>query len=120
MTEERRRGARAVRPIMGRYRRPDQPAWHSAPLKDLGRSGARLLSEDSFKVGESLELWIGLPLFVQPVQISTQVKWTKSTFKGSLQLIELGLEFGKLDDAIQQQINAGVKRFIQLSARTEE
>ena len=78
MTEERRRGERAVRPIMGRYRKPDQPAWHSAPLKDLGRSGARLLSEEPMKAGDVLELWIGLPLFVQPVQIMTQVKWTKS------------------------------------------
>lgn len=117
---ERRSSERTARPIMGRYRRPGQLAWHTAPLKDLGRSGARLLSEESFEVGKPLELWIGPPLFAEPIQIMTQIKWIKLTNKGTLKITELGLEFGELKDHLQKQINDGVKRFIHLSMRTEE
>ena len=78
------------------------------------------MSELSVEAGESLELWLGLPVFVQPVQILAQVMWRKDAFSGSMAMTELGISFEKLDKSVQKTIDEAVQRFVRLHQEAQE
>ncbi len=112
MSEERRGEVRTTRPIMMRYRRLDEPHWHSGPVRDLSCTGARLMSDVAIEPGEWLELWIGLPLFVEPIGIKARVMWKKTAFSGRMSLPELGIAFHELDPSLQHAIDEAIRHFL--------
>ncbi len=114
--ERRRDLSRVPHPIMVRYRVSPTASWHSGPVRDFSRAGARLICEEPVKTGELLELWLGMPLFVEPVAINAKVIWQKSAFSGRLQLTEVGLSFPALDPQIRMTITAAVVRFLKQAA----
>jgi hypothetical protein len=109
---EGRHAPRVVRHFMVRYRSPNQSTWSSSPLRDFSRDGARLVCEQAFKPGETIELVLGLPIFLEPVRISAHVMWQKPIFAGSMQMSEHGISFASLDPTVQQTIADAVQRFL--------
>lgn len=112
MAEQRRSAPRAARQLLVHYRLgPDAP-WRPATIKDVSRDGTRLVCEEPFEPGQSLEVRFGLPLFPRPVQIVGRVAWKKPIFSGRLRMDEYGLFFTSLDAEVRQALSGAVQRFL--------
>ena len=103
--------SRVPHPIMVRYRFASSSTWHTGPVRDFSRTGARLISEAPVKIGDVMELWLGEPLFREPVAIIAKVIWLKE-YSSRLQLTEVGLLFPNIDPMIKMAITEAVVRFI--------
>ena len=109
-----RAAPRVARPVMVRYRRAGGAKWYVTPLKEFSRDGARLICEEAFKPQDILELWVGLPIFPEPVRIMARVVWQKPAFGGHMQIGEYGIAFTTPDPRLRHTIDEAVQRFLQL------
>lgn len=113
---DQRKAPRVARPFMVRFRNPLQDKWHAAPLKDLSRDGARLISEETFPPGTLLEVWIGMPVFHDPTRLMARVVWQKPAFTGRMQMSEQGLVFTNPDPKLRQALEDAVLGFLKKQA----
>lgn len=109
---DQRKSPRVARPIMVRFRNPLQDKWHAAPLKDLSRDGARLMSEEAFPPGAVLEVWIGMPVFHDPTRVMARVVRQKPIGAGRMQMSELGVAFTNPDPKLRQTLEDAVLGFL--------
>jgi hypothetical protein len=106
---ERRKAPRVDCHFIVRYQGLLRSMWRVSLLKDLGRGGARLVSEDAFEPRETMELRLRLPHLLEPVQVVAKIVWQKPVFSGAMQMTELGIAFDSLDAQTQQAINGVVR-----------
>ncbi len=109
--QEHRESPRVSRPFLVRYRGlgEGQRTWLVAPLHDFSDHGAHFISEQSFIVGDQVELQLRLPTAPSALTLPATVAWTKLAKFG---LIELGVTFQPVDETTQQGIRQAVAHFL--------
>ena len=108
---EQRRSRRVNRSLLIRYRGPTMPegTWLISPLRDFSSSGARFLTERFFRVGESLDIQLVLPVARDPAVLTGHVVWKRPSTMG---LTELGVTFTAERPETQQLIDVAVAQFL--------
>ncbi len=106
---EQRRVPRVDRPLIARYRAfgSGDAAWFVSPLRNISETGARFLSERTFKPGRLLELHVTVPTSRQPLVLSARVSWTRPAAQ---ELWEVGVHF--------EVIQPDDRRFLRETVRT--
>ena len=112
---ERRDAQRATHHIIVRYHVPGAEGWYVSPLRDLSRTGARFLFEGFVSVGDLLGLWIGPPMFTEPVKISARVVWHHTGYATRLPLMECGVQFEQLESGVRRVIENDVTSHLRTS-----
>lgn len=115
--QERRRAARIMRAFVVRYQAfgAKSDAWLTSPLRDFSSGGARFLSGQPFRTGETIVLQLLLPTSQQPIVLKARVSWNKP---GSLGSVEIGVEFEPTALAARKAISDAAQFFLRKQRET--
>ena len=119
--EDHRRSPRIAHSFVARYW-PKKGESRSlvTQLKDFSGTGARFLTEHAFAVGDALAMQLLLPVSKEPVSVQARVMWVRTTARGKIGLMDVGVAFDAIDVKAQQVIDAAVAHFVRLQQSGEE
>lgn len=103
--EERRRVPRlSVYHLAKYYRLSPEPHSHiiTCSVKDIGKGGVCLRTEEDLPVFSVLQLYINFPQFHEPISTLAKVMWTKKLGKGNK--YEVGIQFLDIENIFQEVI----------------
>ncbi|HEX9779700.1 MAG TPA: PilZ domain-containing protein [bacterium] len=110
--DKRRAAPRIVRNFTIRYRSPGDAAWRVTTLRDFSRDGARLVCDEEYAPGSAIDLQLGMPIFVSPVQLTARVVWQHPVFGHKLQMTEHGVSFSGMNATLRSAIGEAVDRYL--------
>ena len=108
---EHRRAARFIRAFVVRYQAfgAKSDAWLTSTLRNFSSVGARFLSGQPFRMGETIVLQLLLPTSRQPIVLKARVVWNKP---GSLGSMDIGVEFEPTELAARKAISDAAQFFL--------